>query len=142
MSDKMIPRPERLRRAPSGFGWVDHRFVRHGYSARLGSGSLALYLFMVTVANEDGLSWYSSEKLCLLTGLDDAGLQRARRELEAQSLIAFSRPVYQVLELPALAAAPVIAVPPPAAGPVEFARLGDTFTIQEVMHRLTTGGQS
>lgn len=74
MSDKMIPRPERLRRAPSGFGWVDHRFVRHGYSARLGSGSLALYLFMVTVANEDGLSWYSSEKLCPLTGLDDSGL--------------------------------------------------------------------
>ena len=100
MSEKTIPRPDRIRHVPAGFGWVDHRFVRDGHIRGLSREALALYLFLVTVANEDGISWYSEEKLCLLTGLESADLSSARRELSSLSLLAYSRPVYQVLELP------------------------------------------
>ena len=100
MSDKTIPRPARIRHVPAGFGWGDHRFVRDGHIRGLSRGGLALYLFLVTVANEDGISWYSEEKLCLLTGLESGDLSSARRELSSLSLLAYSRPVYQVLELP------------------------------------------
>ena len=100
MSDKTIPRPDRIRHVPAGFGWVDHRFVRDGHIRGLSREALALYLFLVTVANEDGISWYSEEKLCLLTGLESGDLSSARRELSSLSLLAYSRPVYQVLELP------------------------------------------
>lgn len=100
MSDKIIPRPELIRHVPQGFGWVDHRFVREGHIRCLSRESLALYLFLVTVANADGISWYSEEKLCLLAGLDAGSLSSARRELSSLMLLAYSRPVYQVLELP------------------------------------------
>lgn len=109
MSDKTIPRPDRIRHVPAGFGWVDHRFVRDGHIRGLSREALALYLFLVTVANEDGISWYSEEKLCLLTGLESADLSSARRELSSLSLLAYGRPVYQVLELPQRLAPPTVA---------------------------------
>lgn len=54
----------RLRRVPEGFGWVDHRFVRDGHVRGRSGGALALYLFLVTVADGDGVSYYSDETLC------------------------------------------------------------------------------
>lgn len=96
----VIPRPDCLRRMSSGFGWVDHRLVRHGYTSHLSIEAQALYLFLVTVANESGLSWYSDEKLCQQSNLSGHQLDSARKELAACSLVAYSRPVYQVLELP------------------------------------------
>ena len=96
----VIPRPECLRRMSSGFGWVDHRLVRQGYTSHLSAEAQALYLFLITVANESGLSWYSEEKLCQQSNLSGPQLDSARKELAACSLVAYSRPVYQVLELP------------------------------------------
>jgi len=100
MSEKTIPRPDRIRHIPSGFGWVDHRFVREGHVRLLSRESLVLYLFLVTVADENGISWYSDEKLCFLTGLTAQEVASARRQLAESSLASYSRPVYQVLELP------------------------------------------
>lgn len=100
MAGKFPPRPDLIRRVPHGFGWIDHRFVREGHIRHLSRESLVLYLFLVTVANEEGISWYSTEKLCLLSGLDSSSLSLAREQLTSLSLLAYSPPVYQVLELP------------------------------------------
>jgi hypothetical protein len=63
------------------------------------ASALALYLFLVTVADADGLSWYSDEALCRQLSCDAAQLHRDRTELEHASLIAYRRPLYQVLDL-------------------------------------------
>jgi hypothetical protein len=138
-----IPRPDRLRGAPSGFGWVDHRLVRLGYTSHLSVEAQALYLFLVTVANESGLSWYSDETLCRQGNLSRRQLDSARRELAACSLVAYSRPVYQVLELPR---APGRREEPAAdepSGEAEGAprprRLGQALTLEEIFRRMENG---
>ena len=49
----------RLRRVPSQFSWVDHRLVRDRHICDRSAQALALYLFLVTVGDADGLSYYS-----------------------------------------------------------------------------------
>jgi len=48
--------PQRLRCVPRQFSWIDQRLVRDGHIGRCGAEALALYLFLVTVADADGLS--------------------------------------------------------------------------------------
>ena len=61
---------ERIRVIRKGFGWVDHRFVRGRFVDGRSPEALALYLFLVTVADavEATLFGLSSG----LYGLDDA----------------------------------------------------------------------
>jgi hypothetical protein len=91
--------PARLRRVPRQFSWVDQRLVRDGHIGRCGSDALALYLFMATVADADGLSYYSDTTAARLLTMDRATLSRARRELTQAGLIAYQSPLYQVLSL-------------------------------------------
>lgn len=99
---------ERLRRVPSQFSWIDHRLVRDKHISRCSLGALALYLFLVAVCDGEGLSYYSDLSLCRLLPLDESALSRARQELIAARLIAYQRPLYQVLSLE---------VPRPTLGP-------------------------
>jgi len=78
---------------------VDHRLVRDGHITGISSEGLSLYLLLVTVADADGLSYYSDEAVCRLLGMDSSVLGRARRELKDAELIAYQRPLYQVLSL-------------------------------------------
>ena len=91
--------PQRRRRIPPQFSWVDHRLVREGYVQGRSATALALYLFLVTVADAEGLSWYSEAALCGLLSWSAAELQGARAELQQAGLIAYRRPLYQVLDL-------------------------------------------
>ena len=93
--------PERLRRVPEQFSWIDHRLVRDRHISRCSAQALALYLFLVTVADGQGLSYYSDQSLCRLLPLDGAALAGARQELIAARLIAYQKPLYQVLALDA-----------------------------------------
>jgi hypothetical protein len=99
---------ERLRQVPPQFSWVDHRLVRDRHIGRCSANALALYLFLVTVADGQGLSYYGDDTICRLMPLrqvqdgpplDVEALDGARRELIANGLIAYQRPVYQVLAL-------------------------------------------
>lgn len=92
---------ERLRRVPSQFSWIDHRLVRDKHISRCSVQALALYLFLVAVCDGEGLSYYSDPSLCRLLPLDESALARARQELIAACLIAYQRPLYQVLSLEA-----------------------------------------
>ena len=56
MVHKRLLRPERLRAVPSQFSWLDHRLVRERHLERCSTEALALYLFLVTVADAQGLS--------------------------------------------------------------------------------------
>lgn len=99
MTKKRIICPERLRRVPQQFSWVDHRLVRDGHITGVSHEGLSLYLLLVTVADAEGLSYYSDEAVCRLLRMESAVLSRVRRELEDMELIAYKRPLYQVLSL-------------------------------------------
>ena len=116
---KRVLCPQRLRRVPSQFSWLDHRLVRDRHICRCSHPALALYLFLVTVCDGQGLSYYSDASIARLLRLDGAGLARARRELIDAGLIAFAPPLYQVLALgPAAESAPMTTIrPPPPIGP-------------------------
>ena len=91
---------ERLRRVPEQFSWLDHRLVRDRHLARCSVEALALYLFLVTVCDGEGLSYYGEASLSRRLGLDRERLAHARRDLIALDLIAYDPPLYQVLGLP------------------------------------------
>lgn len=96
---KYVLCPERLRQVPPQFNWVDHRLVRDKHIGRCSTEALALYLFLVTVADAQGLSYYADETVARLLPLSASVLARARRELADVGLIAYQRPLYQVLSL-------------------------------------------
>lgn len=90
---------ERVRRISPGFGWVDHRLVREHYVERCSHRALALYLFLVTVSDAEGLSWWSERLLARRLGLETDQLRQARAELQAADMVAYEPPVWQVLPL-------------------------------------------
>jgi hypothetical protein len=64
-----------------------------------------LYLVLVTVADAQGVSYYGESSLARLLSMSTAQVQQARATLIRLDLIAYERPMYQVLSLdPALAA--------------------------------------
>jgi hypothetical protein len=99
VSIKRILCPARVRRIPRQFSWVDQRLVRDGIINRCGCDALALYLFLITVADAKGLSYYSDRAVTSRLSLDADRLFKARCELMDAGLIAFDRPIYQVLAL-------------------------------------------
>jgi hypothetical protein len=99
MIHKKLIRPDRVRQVPPSFNWVDHRLVRDNYLTLCDCTSQALYLFLVTVCDVQGLSYYSDASICRRLGIDALELATARRQLEQAELIAFRKPLYQVLSL-------------------------------------------
>ena len=99
MPQKRLLRPQRLRRVPAQFSWIDQRLVRERYTERCSAEALALYLVLVTVADANGLSYYGAASLMRLLSMPAARLREVRGELIRLDLIAFERPLYQVLSL-------------------------------------------
>ena len=108
----------KLRRVPRQFSWVDQRLVRDHYIDQLSAPACALYLFLVTVADAQGLSYYADPSLCQRLSLTITEFYQARQVLIARGLVAYQRPLYQVL---ALDAAPSGATPSAAPVAVEDA---------------------
>ena len=104
---------DKLRRVPPQFSWVDQRLVRDHYIDQLSPQACALYLFLVTVADAHGLSYYADPSLCQRLSLTSTELSQARQVLIMRDLVAYQRPLSQVL---ALDAAP--RGMPPSAAPV------------------------
>ena len=99
MTIKRVLCSERVRQIPAQFSWVDHRLVRERYIERCDPAAAALYLFLLTVADAQGLSYYSDAALDRCLSLTTAGLSQARSDLIGIGLIAYQRPLYQVLSL-------------------------------------------
>lgn len=98
-SSKQAICSERMRRVPAQFSWVDQRLVRDRHLDRLDAYAAALYLFLVTVADAQGLSWYGDTSTARRLSIDEARLRRARGDLVRAGLLAYARPLYQVLAL-------------------------------------------
>lgn len=106
MPIKHVICPERIRQIPAHFSWVDHRLVRERYIERCDACAAALYLFLVTVADAQGLSYYADASLARRLSMAPARLEMARGDLMRIGLIAWQRPIYQVLALDAPASEP------------------------------------
>jgi len=127
---KVLPRPERLRQIPPRFSWCDQRLFRCGATATCGSDALALYLFLLTVADARGLSFYSDASIGRFLRLDPLALACAREQLVAADLIAHHKPHHQVLSLPERSS------PQPSS-----TRLGEATTVGDILRRaLGPGG--
>jgi hypothetical protein len=98
---KRVICPERVRQVPSQFSWVDHRLVRGHYIERCDVYAAALYLCLVTVADGQGLSYYADASLARRLSMTPERLRQARGDLIRAGLIAYDRPLYQVLALDA-----------------------------------------
>lgn len=91
---------DRIRHINGGFGWVDHRLVRDRYVEHCSPTALAVYLFLITVSDADGISYWGETALCDRLQIGKAELNHARDELKAADLIAYEKPIWQVLQLP------------------------------------------
>jgi len=113
---------QRLRHIPAQFSWIDQRLVFEGHLARCDAHAAALYLFLLTVADAQGLSYWGDARVMRMLSTTSARLARAREDLLRLGLIAYERPLYQVLALDAPAPpseAPAASPPsPPTAAPV------------------------
>jgi hypothetical protein len=95
------PRTDRIRSICGSFSWIDHRFFRQGFDQGLTRMEKLLYLVLIAVSNQDGVSFYSDERLGEILDIRHRHeLTGARDELVARDLIAFRDGVYQVLDLP------------------------------------------
>jgi hypothetical protein len=112
---KRVLNPERLRKVPPQFSWIDHRLVQENYFVRCDHSAWALYLFLTSVADAQGLSYYSDASLLRRLNLDLLGLSASRRQLIQAGLIAYEKPLYQVLSLEPAGA--------PRSGPISVGEL-------------------
>ena len=96
---KRVLVPSRLRRIPRQFSWIDQRLVRDHHIERADCSALALYLFLLTVADAQGLSYYVDGSIERMLSLRPEQVVAAREGLLRADLIAYEAPLYQVLAL-------------------------------------------
>lgn len=91
--------PSRVRQLPRQFSWIDQRLVRDHYLPRCDCTALALYLFLLTVADAQGLSYYADASIGRMLSISPQAVAAARETLIQAGLIAYQSPLYQVLAL-------------------------------------------
>jgi len=74
---------------------------------------MALYLFLATVADAEGLSYYGEASIAERLGMDTDRVRAARACLIRADLVAYEKPFYQILSLDRPLAPP----PPPSPSP-------------------------
>ena len=131
---KQLLRPERLRQVPEQFSWIDQALVQRHLIDRCDARAAALYLFLVTVADAQGLSYYGSASLAQRLHLSTAELGAARQQLIELDLLAYQAPLYQVLAIAGTTAAPRTTSRSPAPPPATAA--GDTGAAVSIAHLL------
>lgn len=99
MTKKQVIHPDRIRKIPKQFSWIDGRLVREGYLDQCQHSDAILYLFLLTVSDARGLSYYSDKSVCKRLSMDSCLLSESRLRLIQLGLIAYRDPLYQVLDL-------------------------------------------
>jgi hypothetical protein len=110
--------------------------VRERHIGRCTAEALALYLFLVTVADAEGLSFYGDGAIAGLLGWPEAQVRAARAGLVRAGLVAFQAPLYQVLSLDAPTTAPA----PPAQHPRPAVRAaGELRSLRALLQQTLEG---
>ncbi|MBW2570225.1 MAG: hypothetical protein JRD93_18130 [Deltaproteobacteria bacterium] len=91
---------DRVRRITGSFAFIEHRFLRDGFWENLSHHELLLYVFLLLVADRNGVSYYSYDKIYLLLRISMDEYLNARNTLIDKDLIAFDGYFFQVLSLP------------------------------------------
>lgn len=125
--NKKLLAPERLRQLPSQFSWIDQQLVRGGHLRDCDHSAWALYLFLATVADSQGLSYYSDASVSRWLEIDLTGLAAIRQQLIAAGLLAYQKPLYQLLALPTPVAL------------TEAPRTGQVRSIGELLRKVAGG---
>jgi len=86
--------------AGKSFGYLPHRFLKDGFLTSLNRDELALYVFLILVANQWGVSFYGYDSICTALRFCLDNYLVARNGLIQKNLIAFDGVRFQVLELP------------------------------------------
>lgn len=115
--------PDRIRKTPKQFSWLDHRLVSEHYIDRCTHAAAALYLFLVTVADAGGMSYYSTRTLSRRLAMEEHTLVQVRNELVDIGLIAYRKPLYQVL----------------AIDPEPFRQTGTLQSVEQIFKRIGEG---
>ena len=131
MINKKILRPDRLRQVPAQFSWIDQRLVRENFLRQASPAAWALYLVLVTVADAQGLSYYSDTTLSRLLQMEIPQLRGCRQQLVAADLVAYQKPLYQVLALPQ---------PATGSSPANLPRSGQALSLADILRRAAQGG--
>ena len=92
--------PQRIRKITPSFAFIEHRFLRDGFWSTLDQHQLLLYVFLIIVADRNGLSYYSYDKICTLLKITVDDYIVARDALIEKDLIGFDGHLFQVLSLP------------------------------------------
>lgn len=135
MIEKQPLNAQRVRQITGSFAFLAHRFLRDGFWSRLSQHELLLYIFLVVVADRNGLSYYGYDKICTLIRFTLDDYLVARNGLIENDLVAFDGHLFQVLSLPP---APVREPPSTLQRPDEF-EVADPATIRRLI-RESLGG--
>jgi hypothetical protein len=100
MIEKQPLKPGRRRHITGSFAFLEHRFLRDGFWSSLSQHECLLYVFLVLVADRNGLSYYGYDKICTLLRFTLDDYLVARNGLIEKDLIAFDGHLFQVLSLP------------------------------------------
>ena len=117
--------PDRIRKIPRQFSWLDHRLVSDHYIDRCTHAAAALYLFLVTVADAGGMSYYSTRTLSQRLAMEEHTLIQVRNELVDIDLIAYQKPLYQILAIDA----------------EPFRPTGTLQSVEQIFKRIGEGGK-
>lgn len=128
MTSKHPLQPDRLRRIPPSFSWVDHRLIRDHHLRGCNPCAWALYLFLVCVADSQGLSYYSDASVSRILQIDLVAVTQARQQLVQSQLIAYRKPLYQVLALE-------------VSDHSESSRQGETLSVAALLQKVMGGGR-
>lgn len=89
MAKYHIPQPQNVRKIDGSFAWIDHRLLNDGFIEAMTADDLTLYLFLVLVADRNGVSFYRKETICDKISIDFGRFEIARDRLISMGLIAF-----------------------------------------------------
>jgi hypothetical protein len=82
--------PQRIRKVPNSFAWIDHRLRSEGFLEQLRPEDIGLYLFLALAADRSGLSCWRLDRIQrAMPCFDRHALWDARRRLAELDLLTY-----------------------------------------------------
>jgi hypothetical protein len=96
----MIIDHTQIRKIKGGFAWIDRQYLHSGWIYGCDAVEQLVYYWLILASNEQGVSFYRSEKAAGILQLNVQKMRDAQETLIRLGLIAKQENIIQVLELP------------------------------------------